>query len=195
MLITTILICTLLIIAYIPLSNFLYHVDTIMDYNFDKIMISHLKNVIRPGDLIFYKHIRTPLHTQFLLKGAVFDDIGIIDSNLNIVTSDGIFPLSSLYSYPGNAYIARLINPIKAIKYKQRHKETSISGIISRLFKHHSLQDKKYAQEYIAEILYLSNITHEPYYQFSLSIQNKLLNIINNGQVYHPITEIIINDH
>lgn len=74
--------------------------------------------------------------------------------------------------------------------YSRQPEHNHINKIL-RSVHHHTYFPKKMDIEFIAEVLFLSNIMKEPYYNHSIAIQKNIIKNIDND-LYSPIHEIIL---
>lgn len=145
---------------------------------------------IAPGDIVFYRSLVTNPTTLFLTQDALFDNIGIIDNDFSILTINGRTSFESILDYSGKVYISFCKKPT-VIKYYKRQEERNHINRMLRTVHHHTKFSQKLNIEFIAEVLHLSNLMSEPYYNNSILIQKNILKSINNEQ-YSPPYQIII---
>lgn len=158
----------------------------------NKILFENIK--LHPGDLVFYKSLVTSPSVLFLANDSIFDSIGIIDNDYTILTINGNQPFDSILDYQrsGKVYISFCKKPVDIKHYSRQPEHNHINKIL-RSVHHHTYFPKKMDIEFIAEVLFLSNIMKEPYYNHSIAIQKNIIkNIHGNLDLYSPIHEIIL---
>ena len=138
----------------------------------NKILFENIKP--HPGDLVFYKSLVTSPSVLFLANDSIFDSIGIIDNDYTILTINGNQPFDSILDYQrSEKYIFHFVrNPVDIKHYSRQPEHNHINKIL-RSVHHHTYFLKKMDIEFIAEVLFLSNIMKEPYYNHSIAQYKK----------------------
>jgi hypothetical protein len=190
------IICSL-IIAFI-IFNYLEYVMFTNDFlnykNIESIRLSKYIESIKPGDIILFKGHISDIFSIGLYRHNIFNDVCIVDNNLNLLFYDRIEPLEYLSSNDNFVFYVTTINTDEPVYIQDViiQPETNELKRIQRLITHHSQFDSLFPFEYTARVLLASEITYLPYSKMSRDIQSTILTNLSNIGLYNHLKRVIV---